>query len=135
MNSEAIMTADDLLHMPHNGDRYELVRGELRTMSLGGSRHGSVGSRLGACLGHHVLTHDLGEVFNSDTGFRLASDPDTVRATDVSFVAKERLPAKDLPDTFWEGAPDLSKAVGKKVDEYLHAGAGWFWLSNLRNAW
>jgi Uma2 family endonuclease len=40
------MTADDLLRMPDDGFRYELVRGELRKMSPAGSRHGRIQSIL-----------------------------------------------------------------------------------------
>ena len=36
------MTADELLAMPHNGYRYELVQGELRQMELAGRQHGHI---------------------------------------------------------------------------------------------
>jgi len=39
------VTADELLAMPEDGLRRELVRGELRTMTPTGSRHGSIRSR------------------------------------------------------------------------------------------
>lgn len=35
------MTADDLLQLPDDGYRYELVQGELRKMSPTGARHGN----------------------------------------------------------------------------------------------
>ena len=34
--------------------------------------------------------HELGIVLAQDTGFKIASDPDTVRAPDVAFVGQER---------------------------------------------
>ena len=39
-------TADELLGMPDDGFRYELVRGELRRMSPAGYRHGLVAANL-----------------------------------------------------------------------------------------
>jgi hypothetical protein len=40
----------------------------------------------------HVEAHDLGRVYAAETGFKLESDPDTVRAPDVAFIAKHRVP-------------------------------------------
>ena len=125
-----LMTADELLAMPDGDCRYELVRGELITMTPVGGVHGSVGSRFDRRLGVFVETHDLGEVM-IETGFILATDPDTVRAPDVSFVRKDRL--SDGPAAgFFPFAPDLAvevvspndryTEVAEKTAEYLAAG-------------
>jgi hypothetical protein len=45
---------------------------------------------LGLILGNHVRTRQLGLVYAAETGFLLTRDPDTVRAPDVAFVARER---------------------------------------------
>ena len=37
-----VMTAEELLRLPDEGLLYELVRGELRTMSPAGHRHGEI---------------------------------------------------------------------------------------------
>ena len=37
---QKLMTAEDLLRLPYDGLRHELVRGELRTMPPGGWGHG-----------------------------------------------------------------------------------------------
>jgi hypothetical protein len=37
-----------------------------------------------------VRRQDLGDVFAQDTGFKIGSKPDTVRAPDVAFVSRER---------------------------------------------
>ena len=124
--------ADELFRMPDDGQRHELVRGELRTMTPAGSSHGNVGMRLGWSLVTHVEGAEQGEVFNADTGFRLASEPDTVRAPDVAFVSRERIGAGRLPEGYWPGAPDLAaegvspndsfRMVQEKVFEWLDAG-------------
>ena len=124
-------TADELLRMPDDGYRYELVRGELRRMSPAGYRHGVVAMRLGLALGLHVETENLGEVCAAETGFRL--DMDLVRAPDVAFVRRERLDEHRTPTGYWPGAPDLAveivspndtfSRVQEKVFDWLDAGA------------
>jgi Uma2 family endonuclease len=54
---------------------------------------------------------DDGVVFTSEVGFHLASDPDTVRGPDVSFVAPERVPEVGIPTGYWPGPPDLAVEV------------------------
>ena len=95
-----------------------------------GEVHGAIISRLDRRLGSFVEAHDLGEVFIG-TGFILATDPDTVRLPDVSFVRKDRLSA-GLPSGYFPFAPDLAveiispndnhTEVAEKVAEYLAAG-------------
>src|SRR5437660_4719546 len=55
-----------------------------------GTWHGAVASNLAYVLGDFVRRHGLGLVFAQDTGFKIGSDPDTVRAPDVAFVGRER---------------------------------------------
>src|SRR3954447_24700286 len=90
--TEQLMTADELLRMPDDGFRYELVKGELRKMCPAGNEHGRVAMKFGWRLAQYVEANDLGEVYAAETGFLISSEPDTVRAPDVSFVRKERIP-------------------------------------------
>ena len=105
------MTADELLHMPDDGMRHELVAGELRTMAPSGGEHGWLTGDLHLSLGNHVQAHRLGRVYPADTGFVLARDPDTVRAPDVAFVRRERVEAVGRSPQFFPGAPDLAVEV------------------------
>jgi Uma2 family endonuclease len=133
VDTKRVTTADELFRMPDDGLRHELVRGELRSVMPAGSEHGSVGVRLAASLCHYVEGAALGEVFNADTGFRLASSPDTVRAPDLAFVHRDRIEPGSLPKGYWPGAPDLAaevvspgdsrREVQEKVFEWLEAGA------------
>lgn len=86
-----VTTADELLAMPDDGKRYELVQGELRMMSPAGARHGRIAQKLLRRLGNQVEQNDLGETFAAETGFLLKQNPDTVRAPDVAFVSHARL--------------------------------------------
>ncbi|MEK6375990.1 MAG: Uma2 family endonuclease [Acidobacteriota bacterium] len=109
------MTADELLRLPDDGWRYELVRGELRKMSPSGARHGRVAARIVASLLNHVDRQRLGAVYSSETGFRISRQPDTVRAPDAAFVRTER-----VVDTasFFDGPPDAAFEVISPGDTY-----------------
>ena len=102
-----------------------------------GYRHGDVAARLLTALMNHVDAHHLGRVFAAETGFRLASDPDTVRAADVAFIQQDRLPDPP-PRGFAALAPDLVVEVlspddrpGEtlaKVGDWLNAGVRLVWV-------
>ena len=84
MPSPTLLSADELLHMSFPDKRVELVRGTLVVSELPGFLHGECMVRLVRILGDYVASHDLGRVVAGDSGFKLASDPDTVRGPDVS---------------------------------------------------
>jgi Uma2 family endonuclease len=112
------VTAEQLARMPDTGDRYELVKGELRMMSPSGRRHGRVAMKLGVLLGRHVLDRGLGEVYAAETGFLLSRDPDTVRAPDVAFIAESRLQGMDEEIGYLPLAPDLVGEVVSPTDSF-----------------
>src|SRR3954468_18069111 len=93
------MTADELLRLPDNGMRRELIAGELHEMPPAGGEHGIVGGRALVQLGLFLEQHPEigGGLFAAETGFRLARDPDTVRAPDVAYVGPERLAQARVP--------------------------------------
>src|SRR5215203_3049058 len=111
-------TADELYRMPDDGLRYELVRGELRQMAPAGNEHGEVTVRITWRLAQFVETHDLGVVFAAETGFRIGTEPDTVRAPDVAFIARKRIEAVGRVEGFWPGAPELVVEVVSPNDRY-----------------
>jgi Uma2 family endonuclease len=127
-----LTTADELLGIPDDGYRYDLVRGELRKMSAAGFRHGAISLRFGALLMAFVESEEAGIVVGAETGFVLSENPDTVLAPDVAFVHRSRIPSEGLPDRFFPGPPDLAvevvspgdrpKAIAEKVAEYHEGG-------------
>jgi len=133
-----LMTADELLMLREDGWQYELRRGELIRMDSASEGHGSLEVRAIVRLGSYVEANRLGRVYAGDTGFRLFSNPDTVRGPDVAFVARERLATGPARDHFYVGAPDLAVEIvspsngapqlREKVEEYLQAGARLVWV-------
>ena len=113
-----LMTADQLLSLPDDGYRYELVRGELRKMSPAGYRHGRASAKIGASLLNYATAHNLGEVCAAETGFLIESDPDHVRAPDVAFVRRERVEAAGSIPGYFPGPPDLAVEVISPSDRY-----------------
>ncbi|MCZ6678005.1 MAG: Uma2 family endonuclease [Candidatus Poribacteria bacterium] len=139
---QTLMTADDLWKLPDDEHRYELVKGELRQMPPAGSEHGVRAVRITWRLAQYVEMNKLGCVFAAETGFKIAQNPDTVRAPDVAFVRQSSIPENGIPAGYWEGAPDLAvevispgdtyTAVAEKVDQWLQAGCSLVWVVNPR---
>lgn len=132
-----LMTADELEHLHLPDMHVELVKGVLIVKEPAGYRHGAVAARLAKVLMDYADAQDLGQVVAAETGFTLATDPDTVRAPDTAFIRRERLP-DPLPVGFARLAPDLVVEVlspndrpGEvlaKVADWLSAGTRLVWV-------
>jgi Uma2 family endonuclease len=93
-------------------------------------------------LAQHVRTQQLGIVLGAETGFLIGRDPDTVRAPDIAFVRRDRIPPTGVPRTYWPGQPDLAVEVvspndtvfevDEKVQEWVRAGVALVWVVNPR---
>jgi cell division protease FtsH len=136
------MTAEQLYTLPDTtADRLELVRGSLVREPPATPEHGGLAVRLGARLHAFVDRTALG-FMTSDVGFVLATDPDTVRAPDLAFVARERIPTPDATGAYWALAPDLAveilsssntaSEVQEKILDYLDAGSRMVWVLDPR---
>lgn len=111
------VTADELLAMPDDGLRHELVDGEVRTTPPSGEEHGVVAAGILLSLGNHVGAHALGRVL-AKTGFRIGTNPDTVLAPDASFVRRERIEQTAIGKGYRAGAPDLVVEVVSPRDSF-----------------
>ena len=138
-----LMTAEELLEMPDDGFRYELVRGELVKMPPAGHIPAFYELRIGARLLVFVEANGLGRAYSASGGFRLETNPDTVLAPDAAFVRQERVEAVGDGDGYFPGAPDLAvevispsdryTEVDEKVAEWLAAGTSMVVVVNPRN--
>lgn len=116
MTTQALMTAEALWQFPDDGNRHELIAGELRTMAPSGEVHGGIAATFTTYLNVYVLAQRLGRVFAAETGFLVATKPDTVLAPDVAFVSAERLGA--VSSGFRHGVPDLAVEIVSPSDRY-----------------
>ena len=133
----APMTADELLHLRLPDKRTELVRGVLIVREPAGYLHGVIAVRLTKVIANHVDAHGLGIVLAAETGFKLETNPDTVRAPDVAFVSNARAPSTP-PRGYAPFAPDLAVEVlspddrpGEvlaKVGDWLRTGCRLVWV-------
>lgn len=140
MRSDAridLMTAEELERFNLPGKWTELVRGRLIVREPPGTYHGVVAANLLLLVGQHVRANALGVVCSQDTGFKIASDPDTVRASDVAFVAKSREQliahrgyAEMAPDLVVEflSPEDRPGEVLNKIGDWLDAGTRLVWV-------
>lgn len=134
------MTIEEFERLPDEASRLELVRGHVVREPPAGFEHGDIAVRIALCLGTFVRRHALGKVLGAETGFVLFDDPPTVRAPDVAFVARDRLPAD--PRGFARLAPDLAveivsasntvSEIQDKVADFLDAGARLVWVVDPR---
>jgi len=135
-----LMTAEELAKLNDWSHRYELIKGELLTMSPAGDQHGSVTINLSTLLHIHVKANNLGVLRSADTGFKLESNPDTVLAPDIAFIARDRA-GIPVPG-FRPGPPDLAvevispgdtkPEVARKTALWLELGARSVWNVNPR---
>lgn len=138
-----VMTADELLHVRVPDKRVELVRGRLIVSEPPGFRHGRVTVALAALLVAYVREAGLPLVVVAETGFKLASEPDTVRGPDLAVVRRDRVTQPE-PLGFPDLGPDLvvevlspadrPGAVLAKVADWLNAGSRLVWVIDPERA-
>ena len=137
-----LMTWQEFMALPDDGQRHELVRGEVITMPPSETDHGIHANQINVPLGYFVMQNKLGTTLTGDAGYLLEADPDTVRAADLSFISKARLPTGKVGGGYFRGAPDFlvemmspsdtMAASEKKAREWIAGGARLVWVANPR---
>src|SRR5437867_9872472 len=131
-------TDEELMSLPDDGHKYELIDGGL-VMTPAGFEHEIIGARLVEILGQFVRRHRLGFVLGSSLGVRLETGD--LLSPDVSFIDAKMMPElKRAPKGFPHFAPDLAveilsphdskKTLQRKVGKYFHAGTRLVWIIN-----
>ncbi len=126
--------AEDIWDSPDDGNRYEVIDGELYVSPPPNRWHQRVLSRLHTIISPGVVRDNLGEMYFAPIGVVLG-EPDGVEP-DMVFVRRER--AAILSDRGIEGTPDLvvevlspstrSRDRGLKMRRYQAAGVPHYWL-------
>lgn len=129
-----ILTYEDLVHLPSDRYRYEILDGELQMTAAPSTAHQTVVGNLFFLLTGHVRRHRLGQVFTSPLDVLLTDI--TVVEPDLLFVSEAR---KEIifPQCV-RGAPDLVVEVlspstaqtdrGGKRQVYARHGIPNYWL-------
>jgi Uma2 family endonuclease len=127
------LTHRDLDHTPDDGNRYEIIDGELYVSPFPSSSHQHIIARLLVLLDGYVRQRRLGMVFTS--GLKVVLDEPTGVGPDVVFISQARLDGL-LADGFY-GAPDLLVEVLStkpaldtliKKQKYARSGVPHYWI-------
>lgn len=131
-------TYRDLWHTPEDGNRYEIIDGEVSVTPPPFTTHQRVSRNLARILDRYVTDHDLGEILYAPVGVVLEK-PSGVQP-DLIFISKARLAI--IQDKAVFGAPDLvvevlssstaSRDRGLKKDLYARTGVQHYWLLDPR---
>ena len=138
-----LLTAEDLEQVRLPDKSTELVHGRLIVREPPSTEHGRIQANLAYFITDHVRRNNLGVVFGQDTGFRITSNPDTIRGADVAFVSRDR--AADIPRRGYAPlAPDFVAEIlspddrpGEylaKVAQWLDAGTRLVWVIDPQRA-
>jgi Uma2 family endonuclease len=132
VNARGPMTAEAFEIFAADNGRCELIEGKVNMMSPAGSEHGYIANEIAFLLTLYVREHKLGRVYAAETGFILTGSPNTVRAPDVAYISKARLPegresrgfGKTIPDLVVEviSPSDRKNEFEEKTRAWLNAG-------------
>ncbi|MDX2165576.1 MAG: Uma2 family endonuclease [Deltaproteobacteria bacterium] len=132
------LTYRDLRHTPDDGQRWEVIDGEVYVSPAPSLRHQDVVLSLAVLLSAHVRRHRLGKVWVSP--IEVALERPTGVQPDLVFISKARMAiAQELRVV---GAPDLlvevaspstaSRDRGIKLDAYARCGVAHYWMIDPR---
>lgn len=126
-------TADMVRALPDDGNRYEVVRGELLVTPAPRERHQRVLSRLHLAIGNYLQSHPVGEPYFSPAD--ISWDPDVLVQPDLFVVPLEEARGMD-----WASVKTLLLAVevlspsSVRADrftkrlEYQRQGVALYWI-------
>ncbi|HXT35955.1 MAG TPA: Uma2 family endonuclease [Chloroflexota bacterium] len=151
------VTMEEFLALPDDGNRHELVRGEVRIMPPPKGRHGFVEAAISAAIDRYLEERArtlgweprqglgarnalVGRVGSGEVGleFAVPDDPAMVRGADIVFIPPEQLARVDWDgEGYFPAVPalvievisetDRAGAVAEKVQDYLAGGGRHVW--------
>lgn len=126
-------TIAELYRLPDDGNKYELVRGELFATPPPTDQHETIGARLTRILDPYVAANGLGLVYRPRAVVRIGAD------TEVEPDVMVRQP-QDTPNATWVGAPlpllivEIASDSTRRRDRvfkrtaYVEAGIPEYWI-------
>jgi Uma2 family endonuclease len=130
------LTYDDLLALPDDGLRHELIDGEHFVTPAPNTKHQTVSVNFTLALGVFIKAHDCGRLFTAP--YDIVFSPRDVVEPDLLFVSRERLGL--LTERNLQGAPDLlieilspstrTRDEGIKRRLYERMGVREYWLAD-----
>lgn len=137
---EKYVTEEALMALPSDA-HVEVVNGEIVEMSPVGGTHHFICGNIHDIIKSYARQHQFGYVFMDGLIFYLGREGHRLtqaRVPDVSFVAKQHIPADWILERPFPGAPTLAVEVFSpnddeeellaKTREYLNAGTEQVWL-------
>ena len=137
MGAKTLLSFEEFLALPDDGNKHELNRGELVVMPPPSSGHALTIHCIQRLLNPYVSETGIGLVF-VEAGYLLTREPEkTARQPDISFLSMARVKATPH-DQLFAGAPDLAievvspgndaEELDEKVAQYLAFGSKEVWV-------
>lgn len=133
---EKLITGEELFEMGDIGPS-ELIDGRIVYMPPTGGEHGYVELELGAILREFVRARKLGWVLTGEVGIYIRRNPDRIRAPDVVFYSRSRMPKRPRKQ-FLDMTPELVieivsptdrwDEIRKKIADYFLIGVERVWV-------
>ena len=136
---ERLYSLDDvweLAHQPGSENHYELIEGELLTMSPPGGLHGELAYMIARYIGNFIEEHGLGTV-TVETGYHPPEGRHILLSPDVAFLSSAKM-SRPLPEKYIPVMPDLAieilsptdtlRQARRKAALYLRHGTQLVWI-------
>ncbi len=135
MGAKTLLSFEEFMALPDDGNRHELNQGELVVVPPPHSEHNVILDNIKVILTDYVRGKGIGRVL-TEAGYLLSSDPEKiVRQPDVSFLSRSRV---KKADSYFEGASEIAIEVVSpgddaadldlKVRQYLANGSREVWV-------
>jgi Uma2 family endonuclease len=132
--TKIVLTYEDYLELPDDGQRYELHEGELSVTPAPGMRHQDLVLRLALILGPHVMAIGRGKLMIASFDCILSNT--TIVQPDLMYVDESRLDR--LTERGFQGAPTLAVEIispysgridrRRKMTLYADHDVTWYWI-------
>lgn len=128
-------TLPEVHRLPEDGNKYELVRGELFVTPAPSDQHETIAAKLHAILGPYVQAHGLGHVYRPRAVMRYRGSE-----VEPDLMVRREHPRRKGNDQDWNSAPvpilvvQIASPYTKKRDRnqkrqlYLDAGIAEYWI-------